>query len=970
MAKEVSIKGNLKKISDCEYLIDKSLREGARVNSKVIATGKIIEAAEEDALAQLTNVACLPGIVEPVCGMPDIHWGYGLPMGAVGAFDSKEGVISCGCTGFDINCLSGDSEVLTEFGCRKRISDFESTFGRERIKCVNPSHCVKNTDIRYFMKKVPEKTFRVRTEGGKEITATADHPFLTKSGMVPLKDLEAGGEVSCYPFEGVAYVEPKNGIILKEDAIGERQKRDILKSKGLLPLRYSDKRLGYLLKIFGFVLGEGCMDERRVGFYGDNEDLEDIRKDVVRLGFKPSKIYSREREHEINTAYGKVEFERTEHCFYVNSRSLAALLEELGMPKGNKTKQEYLVPGWIFECELWQKRLFLAALFGAELTSPKTVTNHGYNFYGQILTMNKEQSLLENGKEFLNQIRNLLGEFGVESNLINERKEYESEGYVSYRLRLQISAKPENLIRLWSRVGYEYNRKRSFLANVSVQYLKAKGNIVEERKRAIREIDERGLCKKDAIEQYESSAVNRRFIERTLYEGRKTEPRIAFNIDKFEEFLASHTEGLGETGQVWDRIDSIEESEYRDMVYDFTVEDEHHNFIANNFVVSNCGIRMIKTNLTYNNVKPKIQKLIDVLFKNVPSGVGAKGKLRLTNDQLSEVLVKGAKWAVEKNYCPEKDLQHMEEYGCMEGADVDKVSDLAMKRGLPQLGTLGAGNHFLEVQRVGDIFDEDTAKTFGVTGADQIIIMLHCGSRGFGHQVATDYLKIHDKAAKKYGIKLPDPQLVCAPVTSDEGQAYFGAMKCAVNYAFANRTIMTSWVRDSFEEVFLKDWEEMEMDLIYDVCHNICKLEEHKVNGKTVPLYVHRKGSTRSLPAGHELIPETYRKVGQPVLIAGSMGTASYILVGGENAASTFYSSCHGAGRVMSRNEAIRRYRGRQVQDELFKEGIVAKSTSPIVLAEESPNAYKDVDEVIKAVDMAGISRKVVRVVPVGVVKG
>ncbi|MBN2095453.1 MAG: RtcB family protein [Candidatus Aenigmarchaeota archaeon] len=384
----------------------------------------------------------------------------------------------------------------------------------------------------------------------------------------------------------------------------------------------------------------------------------------------------------------------------------------------------------------------------------------------------------------------------------------------------------------------------------------------------------------------------------------------------------------------------------------------------------NCGIRMIKTNLTYDEVKPKLRNLIDTLFKNVPSGVGSTGRLKLTRDQLSEVLVKGAKWAVEKNYATKKDIQHMEEYGCMEGADPNKISDLAMKRGLPQLGTLGAGNHFLEVQRVEQIFDKKTAEVFGVGKPDQVIIMLHCGSRGFGHQVATDYLEIHEKAAKKYGIELPDPQLVCAPVASEEGQNYFAAMKCAVNYAFVNRTVMTSWVRESFEQVFLKDWEELEMDLIYDVCHNICKLEEHEVDGKKKMLYVHRKGSTRSLPAGHELIPETYKTVGQPVLIAGSMGTASYILVGGSKAKNTFYSSCHGAGRVMSRNEAIRRFKGNQVKSDLANVGIIARSTSPIVLAEESPNAYKDIDEVIKAVDAADISRKVVRVVPIGVVKG
>ncbi len=384
----------------------------------------------------------------------------------------------------------------------------------------------------------------------------------------------------------------------------------------------------------------------------------------------------------------------------------------------------------------------------------------------------------------------------------------------------------------------------------------------------------------------------------------------------------------------------------------------------------NCGIRMIKTNLTYKEIKPKLKQLINVLFQNVPTGVGSKGKLRLSRGELDEVLVKGARWAMENNYATKEDLQHMEEYGNMSGANVDKISDLAKKRGLPQLGTLGAGNHFLEIQKVDQIFDSETAKIFGVTDKDQIIVMLHCGSRGLGHQIATDYLKIHEKAAKKYNIWLPDKQLVCAPANSKEGQDYFEAMKGGVNYAFTNRTVMTDWIRESFEKVFGKTREEMDMKLIYDVCHNICKLEEHEVEGEKRKLYVHRKGATRSLSAGHELLPETYKKVGQPVLIAGSMGTASYILVGGEKAKKTFYSSCHGAGRVMSRSKAIRNFRGNTIREELAKRGITAKSTSPKVLAEESPNAYKDIDEVAKAVDIAGISKKVVRVVPVGVVKG
>lgn len=382
----------------------------------------------------------------------------------------------------------------------------------------------------------------------------------------------------------------------------------------------------------------------------------------------------------------------------------------------------------------------------------------------------------------------------------------------------------------------------------------------------------------------------------------------------------------------------------------------------------NCGIRMIKTNLEKKEIVNKIKLLIDTLFRNIPCGVGSKGKLRLKSDkELDQVLKQGAKWALKNGYAVKADIEHMEENGCMEGADPSKVSDFAKKRGLTQLGTLGAGNHFLEVQAVDKIFDTKTAKAFGIEKKDQVIIMLHCGSRGFGHQVASDYLKIHEAAAKKYKIWLPDKQLVCAPTTSKEGQDYYKAMKCAVNYAFCNRTVMTSWIRESFEQVFKKKWKKMDMKTLYDVCHNICKLEEHK--GKK--LYVHRKGATRALPPGHKLVPKAYRKVGQPVLIAGSMGTASYVLVGTKKASESFYSTCHGAGRVMSRHEAIRRFRGEKIAKELMtKFKIYARSTHGKVLAEEAPLAYKDVDEVIESVHKAGISTKVARLIPLGVAKG
>lgn len=371
----------------------------------------------------------------------------------------------------------------------------------------------------------------------------------------------------------------------------------------------------------------------------------------------------------------------------------------------------------------------------------------------------------------------------------------------------------------------------------------------------------------------------------------------------------------------------------------------------------NCGINTIKTSLNYDEVKDKIKDLIPALFDAVPCGVGSKGKLKLEPHQLDSVLVDGVNWAVENGYGIKEDRDHLEENGCMKGADSSKVSDLARKRGRSQLGTLGAGNHFLEVQRVSDVYDDDAAKRWGVE-KDNVMIMLHCGSRGFGHQVASDYLKIQEGAVKKYGIKLPDKQLSCAPAGSKEGQDYFKAMKCAVNYSFTNRIVMTQWIRETFEKVFKRDWESMGMDTLYGLCHNVVKLEEHTVDGEKRRLFVHRKGATRSFP-------------GDIALIAGSMGTSSYVLEGTEKAMEiTFGSTCHGAGRAMSRHAAIGRFRGEKIRSELANKGIIAKSTSPKVLAEEAPDAYKDVDEVIESVNNAGISRKVLRMVPLGVLKG
>ena len=372
----------------------------------------------------------------------------------------------------------------------------------------------------------------------------------------------------------------------------------------------------------------------------------------------------------------------------------------------------------------------------------------------------------------------------------------------------------------------------------------------------------------------------------------------------------------------------------------------------------NCGVNTIRTNLSAAEVAGKIRELIPALFRNIACGVGATGRLKVKGTDLEDVLTTGVRWTIGNGYGVKEDASNTEENGCMEGAVPAKVSDLAKKRGAEQLGTLGAGNHFLEIQKVSDIYDPAFAKKMGIHDKDQVMIMLHCGSRGLGHQVATDYLAIQERAVKKYNIWLPDPQLACAPVDSPEGRDYWEAMKCAVNYAFANRLVMTHWIRETFEQVFKKDWEAMDMHTVYAICHNVVKLEEHMIDGKKRKVYIHRKGATRAFPD-------------IPVLIAGTMGTSSYILRGTQKAMEkSFGSSCHGAGRAMSRNDSIRKFWGGKVKEDLERKGIITKATNPKVLAEEAPDAYKDVEHVIESVHGAGISLKAVRAVPMGVIKG
>jgi tRNA-splicing ligase RtcB len=386
----------------------------------------------------------------------------------------------------------------------------------------------------------------------------------------------------------------------------------------------------------------------------------------------------------------------------------------------------------------------------------------------------------------------------------------------------------------------------------------------------------------------------------------------------------------------------------------------------------NCGVRLLQTNFNVNDVKPFVKELLDQMFRNVPSGVGSKGKVKVQSlDDLNELLKLGARWAVEKDFGWEKDLKHLEENGCLKQADSNKVSLTAKQRGMPQIGSLGGGNHFLEIQKVDKIFNPEVAKIFGIEDINQVMVMIHTGSRGLGHQVCSDYLRDMERKYHEVVSKLPDRELIYAPAGSEMAENYFAAMSSAANFAWCNRQMIVHWVRESFQNVFKKDAESLGMRIIYDVAHNIAKIEEHEIDGKKTRVYVHRKGATRAFGPGREEIPHDYRRVGQPVLIPGSMGTASYVMVGNEQAMKeTFGSTAHGAGREMSRTAAIRRYIGKKVAEDLERQGILIRAASWQVVAEEAPGAYKNIDEVVRVSDKAGIGKAVARLVPIGVVKG
>ena len=992
--------GQLEKIDEYRWRIPKSYKPGMRVDGIIYADEKLLKDIRNDKAAeQVANVAFLPGIVKYSLAMPDIHWGYGMPIGGVAATDIENGgVVGAGLVGYDINCLSATTFILNELGYKIRIKDYEHNLTENKLVCMDfDKDKTQAVEIVRFLKQRPKvKVLNVITETQRYIEATADHPFYTKDGMKEIGQLSPGDKIAVYPFEGVEYEKPCPAILVDENKIREvleklghssggngfEQIIAHLEKTGVLPLRLDSWQMSYLLKIMGYCFGDGSIyltagarKHSTVCLYGDKKDLEKVKEDLSKMGFKSS-IYSRHRHHKIKTRYATVEFERREYWLKVSSSSFAVLLAALGTPVGNKCRLAYGLPRWLFSAPLWQKRLFLAGLFAAELSSPKTLTGHGYNFYTPVLSMNKKLSALDSGKEFLMGISRLLNEFDVDTLKISQREEYIGEdGSLSYRLRLILSGKTKDLINLYSKIGFEYNEKRMFLANAAVGYLRLKESILKEKKEVAAlapKLYNSGNWDRECLYDYltNSPYITRRFIERSLYEPRGTEPRVWTETPTFEEYLKAATAGLGRSGMVWERIAAICEINYDDYVYDFTVAHPHHNFIANNFVVSNCGVRMLKTDLRHEEIKHKIKDLVWGLFNDVPSGVGSKGDIRISEKEEKQLLLKGAKWAVEKGYGTEEDLECTEEYGAIQGADPDAVSERAYERGKAQSGTLGSGNHFLEIQVIDQLYNRDACDEFGLD-LGQIVVMIHSGSRGLGYQVCDDYTRSMIHCLQKYNINVPDRQLACAPVNSPEGKAYLGAMKCAANYAWANRQCLMYLTRMVFEKVFSLSWQKMGMYLIYDVAHNIAKIEKYNVDGKEKALCVHRKGATRAFGPGHPALPERYKKTGQPVIIPGDMGRNSYLLVGTQKAMEeTFGSTCHGAGRLKSRTAALKSINEGTLLKELESKGIIVKASGRGTIAEEAPQAYKDVNDVVDVVHNAGISKRVCRMRPLGVIKG
>lgn len=566
-------------------------------------------------------------------------------------------------------------------------------------------------------------------------------------------------------------------------------------------------------------------------------------------------------------------------------------------------------------------------------------------------------------------MRDLMGhlnDIGIRTNSL-ERVEYYDE-HDTHRLRFGIKNDSETLIRFFTTVGYRYNEEKRRKSALAAQYLKRKERTIEERARIVekaRALADGGVATREIKERFD--AVNERFIERSIYEQRKGRPRPPSSFPDYEDFCENATVGDDLTIPV--KVESIERLGKK-PVYDIGVSHDAHNFVADGVVVSNCGVRMLRTPLTYDDVRGREEELVDALFDAIPSGLGGGGIVQTGRDAVEGALERGVEWALEEGYATEDDLTHCEDEGRRPDAKPEYVSKKAKDRGMNQMGSLGSGNHFLEVQRVTDTYDDGVADAYGLE-EDQIVVLIHCGSRGLGHQICSDYVRRIEQEHGDLLDQLPDKDLAAAPAGSELAEEYYGAMCAAVNFAWVNRQLITHRTRETLADAF-DGVETGDVELLYDVAHNIAKRETHEVEGENRELFVHRKGATRAFPPGREGVPEAYRDVGQPVIIPGSMGAGSYVLKGGERSLQeTFGSTAHGAGRLMSRTQAKQEFWGSDVQDDLAEqEHIYVKANSGATVAEEAPGVYKDVDEVVRVSDALDIGDRVARTFPVCNIKG
>ncbi|MDQ2049534.1 RtcB family protein [Natronolimnohabitans sp. A-GB9] len=936
-----------------------------RTPARVLASEPLLEEISDDkTLEQLTNTTHLPGITKHAICMPDGHQGYGFPVGGVGALDAEDGCISPGAVGYDINCLTGDTDVLLEYGRRLPIEDLEKRFEEENAMVAGEEFTPST--IRLFTERDDATVYEVETETGDRITATADHPFRTPDGMRPLEELSEGDEVHLQPFRGVPDEEPEEFTVLSEDDVANENPQLVraLEDRDLLPLKSTDDAFNRFLKLVGFHTGDGAIGSGgQTWFYGEPTDLESIQDDIDAIGFTPSKIYERDRAHEID---GKT-FETTEYSVRANSKAFQKVLLELGAPDGRKIESDFTTPWYFDRLTNWQKALYVSAYFGAEMSAP--AAQHDKNLYCPKVSQTRVAAVADDGEEFMADIASFLGDLDIETNQIERFETDSSADRETIRLRFGVKNDSENLIRFFSTVGYRYNHEKRRKAAKAIQYLKTKEAVIDRRATIAREakaMADGGTPAQDIKSEFD---VNERFVERSIWDGRSGRPRPPAEFPGFEDYCETTT--VGDDYTVAARIRSIEPIDEAHRVYDIGVTHDAHNFVADGFVVSNCGVRMMRTNLTYDDLQGREEELVDALFANVPSGLGGGGIVEAGVDTVDEILGRGVDWALENGHAVEEDLLHCEDEGMREEADPEKITQKAKDRGKNQIGSLGSGNHFLEVQRVTDVFHDEVGEAYGLE-EDQIVVLIHCGSRGLGHQTCNDYLRKIEQQHQGLLNQLPDKELAAAPAGSQLAEDYYAAMNAAINFAWVNRQLIMHRTRQVFERVFDRSWETMEMDLLYDVAHNIAKKETHTVDGEERELYVHRKGATRAFPAGHPEVPKAYRDVGQPVIIPGSMGAGNFVLRGGENSMDlTFGSTAHGAGRLMSRTQAKSEYWGGDVQQQLEdQEQIYVKAQSGATVAEEAPGVYKDVDEVVRVSDELGIGDKVARTFPVCNIKG